>query len=153
MLERLEKFFTNRLPNNHINKADQKDQRIEIATAALFLEMAYADFEIDPAEESQIVSALQNLFEMDRSDIVKLIREAGAERASKSDIWGFTSLIKDNFDRRERLDILEKLWLLIYADGRVDKYEDALIRKITSLLGLDHSDMIQAKLKMKPKKA
>jgi len=153
MLERLEKFFANRLPNNHINKADQKDQRIEIATAALFLEMAYADFEIDPAEESQIVSALQNLFEMDRSDIVKLIREAGAERASKSDIWGFTSLIKDNFDRRERLDILEKLWLLIYADGRVDKYEDALIRKITSLLGLDHSDMIQAKLKMKPKKA
>ncbi len=150
MIERLEKFLSKHLPNNDLQKMDDSNDRIKIATAALFLEMAYADFEIDPAEEDQIISALQNLFEIDKSEISELIRIAGEERDSKTDIWGFTSLIKDGFDRPARINILENLWLLIYADGRVDKYEDALIRKITSLLGLDHSDMIQAKLKMKP---
>ncbi len=150
MIERLEKFLSKHLPNNDLQKTDDSNDRIKIATVALFLEMAYADFEIDPAEEDQIISALQNLFEIDKSEISELIRIAGEERASKTDIWGFASLIKDGFDRPARITILENLWLLIYADGRIDKYEDALIRKITSLLGLDHSDMIQAKLKMKP---
>ncbi len=150
MLERLEKFFKERLPKNNTENTDSDEYKIKIATAALFLEMAYADFEMEPAEEEQIISALQSLFEIDKSEISELIRIAGEERESKTDIWGFANLIKEGFDRPARINILENLWLLIYADGRVDKYEDALIRKITSLLGLDHSDMIQAKLKMKP---
>lgn len=149
MIKRLEKIFTKHLQNNDFQKQDE-DQKIKIATAALFLEMAYADFEIDPAEEEQLVSALQHLFNMEQGEISDLIREAGNERDKRTDIWGFTSLLKNQFERSQRIRILENLWLLIYADGRVDKYEDALIRKITDLLGLDHSDMIQAKLKMKP---
>ncbi len=149
MIERLEKFLSKHLPNNDLQKTDDSSNRIKIATAALFLEMAYADFKIDPAEEDQIISALQSLFEIDKSEISELIRIAGEERTSKTDIWSFTSLVKDKFDRPNRIAILENLWRLIYADGRVDKYEDALIRKITSLLGLDHGDMIQAKLKIK----
>ena len=47
--------------------------------------------------------------------------------------------------------MLEELWLLIYADGRVDKFEDVLIRKMTTLLGLEHRDMISAKLSAKEK--
>lgn len=150
MLDRLEKFFTTRLQNDDIKNPDHSEQKIKIATAALFLEMAYADFEIDALEEEEIISALQNLFEIDKQEITNLIRDAKIERASKHDIWNFTNLISQNFERPERVGILEKMWLLIYADGRVDKYEDALIRKITTLLGLEHGDMIQAKLKMRP---
>lgn len=150
MLDRLQKLFTNQLQNDDIKNPDAREQKIKIATTALFLEMAYADFEIDALEEEEILSALQSLFDIDKNEIVQLIREAKVERASKHDIWNFTDLIKQNFERPERVGILEKLWLLIYADGRIDKYEDALIRKITTLLGLEHSDMIQAKLKMKP---
>jgi len=112
--------------------------------------MAYADFKIDANEEQEITASLQSLFELDTNEITQLIREAKVERDSKLDIYNFTKLLNQHFERGDRVQILEKLWLLIYADGRVDKYEDALIRKMTTLLGLEHGDMIKAKLKMKP---
>ena len=145
MLQRLEKLFKNNAQPDPSNK----DETLKIATTALFLEMAYADFNIDPQEEKEIESSLKNLFGMETSEISDLIQEAKEERQSRSDIWGFTNIITDHFNREECLDILDKLWMLIYADGRVDKYEDALIRKMTGLLGLEHADMIQAKLKIR----
>ena len=60
MIERLEKFIFKHLPNNALQKTDEGEEKIKIATVALFLEMAYADFEVDPAEEDQIISAVQD---------------------------------------------------------------------------------------------
>ncbi len=150
MLDRLEKLFKTRPQNIDFKNTANREQKIRIATAALFLDMAYADFEIDANEEKEIITALHSLFEIDKEEIIGLIREAKIERANKLDIYNFTEQVNQHFERRDRVQILEKLWLLIYADGRVDKYEDALIRKMTTLLGLEHGDMIKAKLKMKP---
>ena len=56
---------------------------------------------------------------------------------------------KKNIEQDHKIDILEKLWMLIFTDGRVDKFEDRLIRKISTLLGLEHGEMIAAKIKIK----
>jgi len=150
MLDRLEKLFKNRPQTDDFKSTKNHEQKIKLATAAVFIDMAYADFKIDANEEQEITASLQSLFELDTNEITQLIREAKVERDSKLDIYNFTKLLNQHFERGDRVQILEKLWLLIYADGRVDKYEDALIRKMTTLLGLEHGDMIKAKLKMKP---
>jgi len=150
MLDRLEKLFKNRPQIDDLKSTKNHEQKIKLATAAVFIDMAYADFKIDANEEQEITASLQSLFELDTNEITQLIREAKVERDSKLDIYNFTKLLNQHFERGDRVQILEKLWLLIYADGRVDKYEDALIRKMTTLLGLEHGDMIKAKLKMKP---
>jgi len=150
MLDRLEKLFKNRPQTDDLKSTKNHEQKIKLATAAVFIDMAYADFKIDANEEQEITASLQSLFELDTNEITQLIREAKVERDSKLDIYNFTKLLNQHFERGDRVQILEKLWLLIYADGRVDKYEDALIRKMTTLLGLEHGDMIKAKLKMKP---
>jgi len=149
MLKRLENILK-KYPQAEDKIASEKSaEKVMLATTALFLEMAYADFEIDPQEEKEIVSTLKTMFNISEREIALLIEDAKLERASKHDIWGFTNILINNFSREERIIILEKLWLLVFADGRVDKYEDALIRKISVLLGLEHSDMIQTKLKIR----
>lgn len=149
MLKRLEKFLKKHPRTEDKMTSEKSAEKVMLATTSLFLEMAYADFEIDPQEEKEIVSALKTLFDLSEQEITLLIEEAKAERASKLDVWGFTNIIINNFNREERINILEKLWLLVFADGRVDKYEDALMRKINVLLGLEHGDMIQTKLRIR----
>ncbi len=151
MLSRIEKFFKDHLQIAADHSDDDIDQKLKIATTVLFLEVAHADLNIQPEEEARITSIMKRIFGLSEAEIDELLLLAREARQERNDIWIFTNLIKDNFDREQRFYILENLWLIIYADGTVDKYEDRLIRKITSLLGLEHSDMIQAKLSGKAK--
>lgn len=151
MLDKIEQFFRQRLTIDETHSPEDTEQRLMIATTALFLEMALADFALSPDEEVQMKSTLADFFSIEDVEIEELIALARQERNNQHDIYSFTRLIKENFDRSQRLRILEKLWQLIYADGTVDKYEDALIRKITNLLGLEHQDMIQAKFSARNK--
>ena len=118
---------------------------------ALFVEMAAADFEIAAEEEKHIHNLLSEIFSLGKSEIDELIAGAAIQRRKRNDIWYFTNLIKGRFSREQKKDILEKLWTLIYADGRVDRYEDMLMRKVTTLLGMEHHDMIEAKHNAKKK--
>jgi len=99
----------------------------------------------------QISKTLTELFGLDSSKVADLIEIAREEREDKSDIWTFAGLIKSNFTHEQKIHILEKLWTLIYTDGKVDKFEDRLIRKISTLLGLEHGEMISAKIKIQKK--
>ncbi len=126
---------------------DEKD--LMVATAGLFLEIIQADFKIDPQEESQLRRLLENRFALTDSDLNALLAFARQDREKRQDIWQFASRLKDHLPRERRIGILRDLWRLIYADGRLDMYEEATIRKMTELLGLDHADMIEAKLAVK----
>jgi len=149
MLSKIEKFFKNRLEIQEEETGDSLDNKLMVSTTVLFLEMAYADFDISVEEEKHIKTTLHDFFNLKQTEINELIKLASDSRDDRNDIWLFTNLIKENFNREQRLRILEQLWRLIFADSKVDRYEDALIRKITNLLGLEHREMIQAKLKAK----
>ena len=126
-------------------------QELSVAAAVLFLEMIYADFEAAPEEKQRLKHILSSRFQLSEEQIQSLLEEAQQQRTARQDIWFFTNSIKQNFSREQKLQLLENLWQLIFADNTVDKYEDALIRKITNLIGLEHADMIQTKLRVKEK--
>ena len=152
MLSKIEEFIkSNFMLSEEESTPDQLDQKLKIATTVLFLEMAYIDFDYSVKEEKQIAKTLVELFDLDSDEVTELIAIAREQRNSKVDIWTFAGLIKSNFSHEQKIDILEKLWILIYTDGKVDKFEDRLIRKISSLLGLEHGDMIAAKIKIQKK--
>lgn len=141
--------FLEKILNEEADWKQIDERDLMVATAGLFLEMVYADFEIHPDEEKQLTDALSNLFDLTQEEINQLLNKAKQNRDQRQDIWQFASLLKDHLERDQRLQILTNLWRIVFADGRVDKYEDALMRKITNLLGLDHSEMIETKLRVK----
>jgi uncharacterized tellurite resistance protein B-like protein len=149
MFDKLEKFIKSQFSASEQEDPRELDRRLMIATTVLFLEMAYADFELTDDEEKRIQNTLEDFFMLPTDNVVELMDLAKESRAEKNDLWTFAGLIKEHFSHSQKNQILEKLWILIYTDGTVDKYEDRLIRKITNLLGMEHGDMIAAKLKAK----
>jgi uncharacterized tellurite resistance protein B-like protein len=147
MFDALDKFLKRCVSTEIPSEKVSDDDALMIATAVLFLEMAYADFEISADEEEHLHETLSRFFNISKKDVLELVQVAKERRAERHDIWLFSKLVNEHFDRPEKKWILEQLWKMIYADGKVDKYEDNLIRKISTLIGLSHQEMIEAKIK------
>lgn len=147
MISKLESLVKKYFSDDAEDHSTADEDTLMIATAVLFLEIAYADFEISEEEEVHMKGTLAGLFGIPDGEVTDLIEAAREKRENRHDIWFFSNLINTHFDRPQKMWILEHLWKMIYADGKVDKYEDHLIRKISTLIGLSHQEMIQAKIK------
>jgi uncharacterized tellurite resistance protein B-like protein len=145
---RFQNLFNN-IFQESVNK-DNEEHDNKIATSVLFLELAYADFTVTDDEEKNIYTNLQKFFSLPQSEVEEILNIAKEKRNKRNDIWIFSNQIKQNFSRERKIIIVELLWQLVYSDGYMDKYEEALMRKISNLLGLTHGEMIQAKNKAKP---
>jgi uncharacterized tellurite resistance protein B-like protein len=146
MIENIKKIFMDKMqPKEDQPLADQ--ERVSIAACALLLEMAHADSEFSDEEKSRIIAILNESFDLTEDNARELMRLADLERKESLDLWQFTNLINQNFSREEKLRVVETLWQVIYTDGKVDKHEEYLMRKLNHLLDLHHQDMIEAKFK------
>ncbi len=148
MLDKISQLWNEKLNLTKEERQDE-DRQLIIATVVLFLEMIHADFEVLPEENRQLQRILSQQFQFSNNQIQTLLKQAESQRTNRQDIWLFTNSIKKHLSREQKLQLMENLWRLIFADDTVDKYEDSLIRKITTLIGLEHADMIQTKLKVK----
>lgn len=132
------------------NRSSGRDdrQRIEVAVAVVLLEMAHADKDLAELEIGLIEKLLQQKFHLDDAQVTELLELAETSRQESFDLQQFTSQINENFTREEKFLVMETLWRIIYADGVLDKYEDALARQLASLLRLSHRESIDLKLKV-----
>ena len=144
---KLQNLFSNLFQETSSPINEEHDNKI--ATSVLFLELAYANFTVTPEEEKNIYVNLQKFFNLPQKEVEEIIQVAQDKRDKRNDIWIFTDQVKQNFSRERKIKIVELLWQLVYADRHMDKYEEALMRKISNLLGLTHGEMIQAKNKAK----
>ena len=55
-------------------------------------------------------------------------------------ILGFTREVKDNYSYEERIALVEMLWEVVLADGRVDAHEAQLMRRIGGLIYVSDRD-------------
>lgn len=126
----------------------REHERIQVATCVVLLEMAHADEEFHAMEQTLVRDLLQRKFDLADEDVAELIEYARQERAASLDLFQFTRRINEHFTRAEKLEMMEALWRLVYADGVLDKYEDYLVRQLATLLRLGHHEMIAAKVRV-----
>jgi uncharacterized tellurite resistance protein B-like protein len=124
-------------------------QGIEYATAALMIELAKADFEEDDIERQLIIAMLRDTFDIEGEHLEELMAAADEASAEASDFFQFTSLINDHYDNTQKIALLENLWRVAFADGRLDKYEEQFIRRIAGLINLPPSEFTKTKLRIK----
>jgi uncharacterized tellurite resistance protein B-like protein len=135
-------FFTSELS---IDEGDNQ-QKIQMAAAALLIELSRADYKRDQQEQQAIEAALKKSFGLNDLQLKELIDLAEDENKEAVSLYQFTALIKDNYSHEQRFELVKILWQVAIADGEISKYEDHLIRKIAELIYLPHSDFIRAKL-------
>jgi len=120
---------------------------IELATAALLLEVSRADGEIAVEERNSISRALHAKFHLTPAEAAELVALAEAEVRDAVDTYQFTSLVNKHFSREQKIRVVELMWQVAYSDGDRDVFEDHVIRKLADLIYVDHGDYITAKLK------
>ena len=119
------------------------------ACIALLLETSMADEILDESELMTLKNTLQKDFQINEGEIDELIDLAKENVEDSNSLYEFTRDINDNLDAAERVKLIESMWKIAYADGNIDKYEEHIIRKVSNLIYVAHSDFIKAKLSAK----
>lgn len=125
------------------------EKKVQVATCALFIELARADSNFNAAEKEKIISIMKKSFDLDENYVKELI-ELAAEKVDKSiSLYEFTPVINESFPPEEKYELLKNLWRLVYIDNILDKYEEHLVKRIGKMLNVEYSDIIAAKLQIK----
>ena len=126
-------------------KGNDRDE-LGTALAVLMLEVAKSDFEESEAEIRTMTAWLENQdLDLTSEDVNQLLDSARNEQAGSAGLFEYTRRACERMSMVERVVLVEQLWRIAYADGVIDKYEEAAIRKASELLYVPHSDFIRAK--------
>lgn len=119
---------------------------VRLATAAVLLEIAYADGQFSPAEDGDVTGYLKQAFHLDDESAQELIGAAAELRSRTIDHFALTNFIRQNASLSDRIEMVKTMWRIVYADQKLSDYENYLVRKLADLLGLEHHVMIEAKV-------
>ncbi len=146
MLKSLKSYLDNFLQESLDNDVPNEN-KIELATAVLMIEISLADENIGDEEYGTIKNILSEQSKLDKIQIDKLISLAEDEVDHAISLHEFSDTINNKLTATEKINIIENLWRVAYADAYLHKYEEYYIRKIADLLHVSHSDYIKTKLK------
>ena len=149
MIQQLSRFF-----NRHLDLSLGVDQQpssdpLRLAAAALLLEVARADFSVNSDEQESIQRMVASAYGLTPKETDELIELAEEEVNDATCLHSFTSLINEQWPLEKKIELVERMWQVAYADNHLDSHEQHLIRKIATLLYLPHKAYVEAKLRGK----
>jgi uncharacterized tellurite resistance protein B-like protein len=127
---------------------DANEHELTVAICALFVEMGRIDETFTKKETAAVIDILTGKYGLAREDIDALMAEADRELNESVDLWQFARVINDNFSNARKEKLIERLWRIVYVDGKMDEHEHYLMNKLSNLLRLSHKQLIDAKLKV-----
>lgn len=136
MLNRIKALLLDEQPPEPISRTDQA----HLAAAALLVEAARMDDAIGADERSHIKDIVRRRFSLEEEEARTLFELAEAETQGPAQWHRFTSTLKDRFDDRERIEMIEMLWEVAYADGYLHDLEASLLRRVGGLLYVSDRD-------------
>ncbi len=107
---------------------------LQVVAAALLVEAAQMDADFDAVERTKILDLVRARFELSEAEAQSLLELAGDKVANANQLYGFTRVVKDNFDHEERVELIEMLWEVVYADGTLHDLEASLMRRVAGLI-------------------
>lgn len=150
MLNKIQTFFERNLLSKSPASMDDSDGKTsQIALAAMMIEVAEADFEDAPEEQQVILNIVKTSFNLPTGKAEEIIVLAKEEHDKSTDYFQFTRLINDSYSAQQKIDLIENLWKIAFADQILDKYEEHVIRRISDLIYVSHSDFMATKLRVK----
>lgn len=138
MIDRLKALFRGFDEGGDARRAEGEDH--QIAAAALLVEAAHLDSDFSAFERSKILDLLIDRFSLSADDAEALLSAAEDKVDATSHLQRWTQTLKRALDHEERIEVLEMLWEVVYADGELHDYEANLIRRVTGLLHVSDRD-------------
>lgn len=144
MLKSIRDFFDRNIAQDALT-ADRHS--VELATAALLVEVVRSDAGISASEQSAVMRAVREKFNLSEQEAQAIFNLAEQEVRTANDYYQFTSLINRHFDQQHKQHIVELMWRVAYADAELGAHESHVLRRVAELLHVTHGDYIAAKMR------
>lgn len=152
VLKVIQEFFNIQIrPAMTESSSPSAEHALQLATAALLLEVSRADFEAADEERIAIQREVEQAFGLTPEETSALVELAEEETRGSISLYEFTHLVDRHFSPDQKRHIVELLWRIAFTDGVLEKNEEYVIRKIAKLLHVSHRDFIDTKLKARAK--
>tara|TARA_B100001057_G_scaffold359759_1_gene362004 strand:- start:243 stop:695 length:453 start_codon:yes stop_codon:yes gene_type:complete len=148
MIKKIKNLITNLSGKEEIVD-EMEESKLNNACAALLVEVAFADKDFDEREKESLKVSLLETYNLEQDSINEIILDAEKSIEESTSLYGYTRIVNDEFEYENKLDLLRNLWKVAFADGHLDKYEEHLLRKISDLIHISHSDYINIKLEIR----
>jgi uncharacterized tellurite resistance protein B-like protein len=116
-----------------------------LSTALLLLELARADFDLGVVELARVRELLASRYGLDAAALDRLIAQADARARVSVSLHEYTGSLHAALDGDGKRALIAMLWQVAYADGRVDKHEEHLLRRLADLLFIPMADYVRAR--------
>jgi len=111
-----------------------RQHALDLATAILMVQVARADDHFEETEYDTLLKLIERHLDLSPEEAGELANKAGEHAEDAVDVHAFTKRLHANLSETEKARVVSMLWRIAYADGRLDKYEDSLVLKISDLL-------------------
>jgi uncharacterized tellurite resistance protein B-like protein len=149
MVSFIRQFFSKYIESSPEAEETVHEHSLQVATAALLTEMMRADGTASSEEINKITEAVKTRFGLSEEESSDILNLADHEISKSTGFYEFTSLLNKELEYEKKVHIVEHLWEVAFADSRLNKYEEHMVRKISDLLYVTHKDFIEAKLRVK----
>jgi uncharacterized tellurite resistance protein B-like protein len=126
-------------------KPAPEGDEMRLAAAALLVHAATIDGAVNEDESRRLAETVSALFELSPEAAHELLIAAERREREAIDLYGFTSKLKARMKEEERLELIDMMWRIAYADGRLDALEDNLVWRAAELLGVSARDRMLMK--------
>jgi uncharacterized tellurite resistance protein B-like protein len=114
-----------------------------LAAAALLVHTAAIDGDISQARRAQLHAVIKRQFGLDEASTDELVAEATEAEHEAIDLYHFTRALNRSLDEAGRRRVVEMMWEIIYADGRVSEFDSNLVWRAADLLGVSSRERIE----------
>jgi len=122
-----------------------RETALRLATAVLMLDVARADNVFEESEFDRVLNLIESHFGLAPEEAAQLVNLASDRAEELISVHEFTQLLHEHLDEDEKAHIIALLWQIAFADGRLDKYEDSLVLKISDLLYVSRGRVMRLK--------
>ena len=145
MLDGLRQFIADIVAPSADSDLSFDDTGYLLAATALLVHVVSLDGEPSAIEKRKLHSLIESRFKLDPGTADHLIASATRAEGEAVDLYHFTSVIMREVNEQGRLRIVEMMWEMVYADGKVTEFEDNVLWRAADLLGISGRDRIEIK--------
>jgi uncharacterized tellurite resistance protein B-like protein len=121
---------------------------LKLTIAALLMEAAEVDGSLDARERGAVVRLLEERLGLGATAAEALAAAAERKAERSTQIFGMTQIINERLDHERRVELVEMMWEVAYADGTLDPLEDSLLRRVGGLIDVSDHERGEARLRV-----
>ena len=137
------KFFKKNIQVDGQN--DSSSFEVELTASVLAYEIARIDGEISNEELSLLIEEIKKISKKVNKNFNEILKIVEIYSKDSVSFYEFVEDINKNYDKEEKLSLLNFMWKIAYADGKLEVDEERMVRRLADLIKIKDIDVLKLK--------